>query len=53
MVVTGLTVARVSIVGPQGVLELRLRSARGGDLEALWMRWMHPLPNHGQQAFDA
>ena len=53
MVVTGLAIARVSIVGPQGVLELRLRSARGGDLEALWMRWMHPLPNHGQQAFDA
>ena len=53
LVATGLVTARVAIVGPEGVLELRLRSAREGDLEQLWMRWMHPLPNFAQQAFEA
>lgn len=53
LVATGLVSARVVIVGPKGVLQLRLRSARGGDLEQLWIRWMHPLPNLAQQAFDA
>lgn len=53
LVATGLVSTRVAIVGPQGVLELRLRSIRQGDLEQLWMRWMHPVPKPGQQAFDA
>lgn len=53
LVASGLVNARVAIAGPQGVLELRLRSARQADLEQLWMRWMHPLPNLAQQAFDA
>jgi hypothetical protein len=35
------------------VLTLRLRSARHADLEALWMRWLHPAPDLRQRAFDA
>jgi len=53
LVATGLVNAKVAIVGPQGVLQLRLRSARQADLEQLWIRWMHPLPNLAQQAFEA
>ena len=45
--------ARVTIIGPPGVLTLRLRSARHADLEALWMRWLHPAPDLRQRAFDA
>ena len=53
MVATGLVNARVAIVGPHGVLSMRLRTARHGDLETLWVRWMHPTPRLDQTAFDA
>lgn len=45
--------AQVSVVGPPGVMTMRLDARPGKDLEVLWMRWMHPHPNLSQQAFDA
>lgn len=51
MTASGWANARVCIVGPKGVLVLRLRTARHQDLEALWVRWMHPDPRPDQAAF--
>lgn len=51
--VSGWPLSRVRIVGPPGVLTLRLRTARQGHLELLWTRWTHPHPNLDQRAFDA
>jgi hypothetical protein len=45
--------AQVCVVGPPGVMTMRLDARPGKDLEVLWMRWMHPYPNLSQQAFDA
>ena len=45
--------AQVRVIGPPGVLTMRLRTGRTQDFETLWMRWMHPNPNLAQQAFDA
>ena len=45
--------AQVCVVGPPGVMTMRLDARPGKDLEVLWMRWMHPHPNLSQQAFDA
>ena len=53
IVATGWSNASVRVVGPPGVLTLRLQTGRGKDFEALWMRWMHPAPNLEQRAFDA
>ena len=53
LVATGWANARACLVGPKGVLVLRLRTGRHGDFEALWVRWMHPVPKPDQQAFDA
>jgi hypothetical protein len=47
------TGALVCVVGPPGVMTMRLDARPGKDLEVLWMRWMHPHPNLSQQAFDA
>jgi hypothetical protein len=51
LVATGWANARVCVVGPPGVLVMRLRTARHRDLECLWVRWMHPEPRLGQEAF--
>ncbi|NBQ14756.1 MAG: hypothetical protein EBU31_09145 [Proteobacteria bacterium] len=53
IVATGWSNAHVRVVGPAGVLSLQLQTGRGKDFEALWMRWMHPVPNLEQRAFDA
>ena len=54
MVVTGgRSRAQVCVVGPPGVMTMRLDARPGKDFEVLWMRWMHPHPNPAQQAFDA
>ena len=53
IVATGWSNASVRVVGPPGVLTLRLQTGRGKEFEALWMRWMHPVPNLEQHAFDA
>jgi hypothetical protein len=53
LVATGRASARVRLVGPPGVLVLRLRTARHRDFETLWTRWMHPEPKPEQPAFDA
>lgn len=53
LVATGWANARACLVGPKGVLVLRLRTGRHEDFEALWVRWMHPVPKPDQQAFDA
>ena len=53
LVATGRGTARTCIVGPPGVLVLRLRTARHRDFETLWVRWMHPDPKPDQPAFDA
>jgi hypothetical protein len=45
--------AQVRVIGPPGVLTMRLGTGRSQDFETLWMRWMHPNPNLAQQAFDA
>jgi hypothetical protein len=45
--------AQVCVVGPPGVMTMRLDARPGKDLEVLWMRWMHPYPNLSQQAFNA
>ena len=45
--------AQVRVIGPPGVLTVRLGTGRTQDFEMLWMRWMHPNPNLAQQAFDA
>lgn len=45
--------AQVRVIGPPGVLTVRLGTGRTQDFETLWMRWMHPNPNLAQQAFDA
>lgn len=45
--------AQVCVVGPPGVMTMRLDARPGKDLAVLWMRWMHPHPNLSQQAFDA
>jgi len=47
------TGALVCVVGPPGVMTMRLDARPGKDLGVLWMRWMHPRPNLSQQAFDA
>jgi hypothetical protein len=47
------TGAHVCVVGPPGVMTMRLDARPGRDLGVLWMRWMHPHPNLSQQAFDA
>jgi hypothetical protein len=53
LVAMGWANARTCIVGPKGVLVLRLRTSRHRDFEALWVRWMHPVPRLDQPAFDA
>ncbi len=53
LVATGWANARACLVGPKGVLVLRLRTGRHGDFESLWVRWMHPVPRPDQRAFDA
>lgn len=53
LVAMGWANARACVVGPKGVLVLRLRTGRHADFEALWVRWMHPVPRLDQQAFDA
>ncbi len=53
MIADGWPNSRVRVIGPQGVLTMRVSTKRGNDFESLWMRWMHPHPNLTQQAFDA
>lgn len=53
LVATGWANARACLVGPKGVIVLRLRTGRHGDFECLWVRWMHPVPRPDQPAFDA
>ncbi len=54
LVVTGLTRADIRLVGPQGVLRLRLSMKPGADgqLATLWTRWMHPHPLLEQHSFE-
>ena len=53
ILVTGRSTATVRVVGPPGVLTMTLATGRGKDFEALWMRWMHPVPDLQQRAFEA
>ena len=43
-----------SLVGPAGVLHLRLARDPGvdGQLATLWSRWMHPHPDLSRRAFE-
>lgn len=52
LVASGWPQATVRIVGPAGVLVLYLGTRRHGDLEALWVRWMHPHPRCDQRAYE-
>ena len=52
--VTGGARAEVRLVGPAGVLHLRLARDPGvdGQLATLWSRWMHPHPDLSRRAFE-
>lgn len=52
IVASGWPVATVRVVGPPGVLVVSLRTGRHQDLEALWVRWMHPTVLADQRPFE-
>lgn len=53
LVVTGQGTPDIRLVGPQGVLRLRLsmKPEADGQFATLWTRWMHPHPKPDQRAF--
>lgn len=46
--------AEVRLIGPAGVLHLRLARDAGvdGQFATLWSRWMHPRPDLSRRAFE-